>query len=123
MKLKGLIAGIAFTLFLGMGTVLHEQPVSAAAWHKGTPRFFRGTWHNKYNLWYVYKSKIIVYEGHSKDMGYFNPDPLTHVMYKHYHHMYKFRVWDNAYTTFKWTVISRNKFVLGNGLLVYRAHK
>lgn len=47
MKSKRLIAGVAFISFLGMGTVLHEQPVSAAAWHKGTPKALRGLYQYK----------------------------------------------------------------------------
>jgi hypothetical protein len=123
MKIKKVAAGVVVASFVGIGMFSSSQQVSAAIWHKGTPRFLRGTWSNKYNLWYVHKNNMIIYEGYSKQIGYFNPQPYTHVMYKRYHHTYKFRVWNNAFTTFKWTVISRNKFILGNGLAVYRYHK
>ncbi|MBZ2202632.1 MAG: hypothetical protein ABF723_14305 [Lentilactobacillus hilgardii] len=62
MRLKGLIFGGVATALLGMVLVSSAQPANAAAWHKGSPKAFIGTW--KTDGYHAYKftnTKITVY--------------------------------------------------------------
>lgn len=62
MRLKELAVGVAATAMLGAGFVSSAQQVSAAAWHKGSPKLFIGTWKSDgYPLYKFTANKITVY--------------------------------------------------------------
>lgn len=117
------IVAVSCGLSFGLGTTTNAN---AASWHHGMPKFFRGTWSNKYNLWLNHKNEMTIYEGHSKTAGYYMPYTYNHLRYKRVHYTYKIRAWDKfgrAWSTFKWRIVNHNTFVLGNGIKVYRYHK
>lgn len=112
-------------LSLSLGVVMDGTPANAAHWHKGAPRIFRGTWHNHYNMWLVHKNTMTIYQGHLKSIGYYNPFFYTHLMYKRSGRTFKIRAWDRfgkAHSTSTWKYVNHNKFILGNGIRVYRSH-
>ncbi|MEE8823424.1 hypothetical protein LASUN_10360 [Lentilactobacillus sunkii] len=113
-------------LSLGFGITVAITPANASTWHKGLPRIFRGSWHNRYNLWLVHKNTMTIYQGYSKSIGYYMPYSYNHLMYKRSGYTFKVRAWDKfgkAHSTFTWKYINHNKFILGNGIKVYRSHK
>lgn len=88
MKTK-LIVTIALSAGLFGGMIATTNNANAASWHKGTPKYLRGTWTSKQSVWPGTKTQILVTKKSVKLLHFQNPDSYASTKYRYIgHHKY-----------------------------------